>query len=94
MIAPKGPGIRCASEYVRAAAALPACHPPGPRAATHDLLLSYGAAIGGGRAGIIETSFKEECERTCSASKTVLCGGLVELIRAGFETLVEAGYAP
>ena len=60
----------------------------------HDLFLSYGAAIGGGRAGIIETSFKEECETDLFGEQTVLCGGLVELIRAGFETLVEAGYAP
>jgi ketol-acid reductoisomerase len=60
----------------------------------HDLFLSYGAAIGGGRAGIIETSFKEECETDLFGEQSVLCGGLVELIRAGFETLVEAGYAP
>ena len=60
----------------------------------HDLFLSYAAAIGGGRAGIIETSFKEECETDLFGEQTVLCGGLVELIRAGFETLVEAGYAP
>ena len=60
----------------------------------HDLFLSYGAAIGGGRAGIIETTFKEECETDLFGEQTVLCGGLVELIRAGFETLVDAGYAP
>jgi ketol-acid reductoisomerase len=60
----------------------------------HDLFLSYGAAIGGGRAGIIETTFKEECETDLFGEQVVLCGGLVELIRAGFETLVEAGYAP
>jgi ketol-acid reductoisomerase len=60
----------------------------------HDLGLSYGAAIGGGRAGIIETTFKEECETDLFGEQTVLCGGLVELIKAGYETLVEAGYAP
>ena len=60
----------------------------------HDLVLSYAAAIGGGRAGIIETTFKEECETDLFGEQVVLCGGLVELIRAGFETLVEAGYAP
>jgi ketol-acid reductoisomerase len=56
--------------------------------------LSYASAIGGGRAGIIETSFKEECETDLFGEQVVLCGGLVELIRGGFETLVEAGYAP
>ena len=60
----------------------------------HDLGLSYASAIGGGRAGIIETSFREECETDLFGEQVVLCGGLVELIRAGFETLVEAGYAP
>ena len=59
-----------------------------------DLALSYAAANGGGKAGIIETTFKEECETDLFGEQTVLCGGLVELIRAGFETLVEAGYAP
>ncbi len=60
----------------------------------HDLGLSYGAAIGGGRAGIIETTFREECETDLFGEQSVLCGGLVELMKAGFETLVEAGYAP
>ena len=60
----------------------------------HDLGLSYASAIGGGRAGIIETTFKEECETDLFGEQVVLCGGLVELIRAGFETLVEAGYSP
>jgi ketol-acid reductoisomerase len=59
-----------------------------------DLGLSYASAIGGGRAGIIETNFKEECETDLFGEQVVLCGGLVELIRGGFETLVEAGYAP
>ena len=59
-----------------------------------ELGLSYASAIGGGRAGIIETTFREECETDLFGEQVVLCGGLVELIRAGFETLVEAGYAP
>ena len=60
----------------------------------HDLGLSYASAIGGGRAGIIETTFKEECETDLFGEQVVLCGGLVELIKGGYETLVEAGYAP
>ncbi len=60
----------------------------------HDLTLSYGSAIGGGRAGIIETTFREECETDLFGEQSVLCGGLVELMKAGYETLVEAGYAP
>src|SRR4026207_2096284 len=60
----------------------------------HDLGLSYASAIGGGRAGIIETTFKEECESDLFGEQAVLCGGLVELIKAGYETLCEAGYAP
>ena len=60
----------------------------------HDIALSYASAIGGGRAGIIETTFREECETDLFGEQTVLCGGLVELIKAGYETLVEAGYAP
>ncbi|HSM20000.1 MAG TPA: ketol-acid reductoisomerase, partial [Hyphomicrobiales bacterium] len=60
----------------------------------HDIGLSYASAIGGGRSGIIETSFREECETDLFGEQSVLCGGLVELIRAGYETLVEAGYAP
>ena len=61
---------------------------------TQELALSYGAAIGGGRAGIIETTFREECETDLFGEQTVLCGGLTSLIMAGYETLVEAGYAP
>jgi ketol-acid reductoisomerase len=60
----------------------------------HDLGLSYASAIGGGRAGIVEASFREECETDLFGEQVVLCGGLVELIKGGFETLVEAGYAP
>ena len=59
-----------------------------------DIGLSYGCAVGGGRAGIIETTFKEECETDLFGEQVVLCGGLSELITAGFETLVDAGYAP
>ena len=65
-----------------------------PSGNAHEIALSYASAIGGGRAGIIETTFKEECETDLFGEQTVLCGGLVELMRAGFETLVEAGYSP
>ena len=60
----------------------------------HDIALSYASGIGGGRSGIIETTFKEECETDLFGEQAVLCGGVVELIRNGFDTLVEAGYAP
>jgi ketol-acid reductoisomerase len=95
MIAPKGPGHTVRSEYQRGGGVpcLLAIHQDASGNA-HDLGLSYGAAIGGGRAGIIETSFKEECETDLFGEQTVLCGGLVELIKAGYETLVESGYAP
>ncbi|MFM9850705.1 MAG: ketol-acid reductoisomerase [Hyphomicrobiaceae bacterium] len=95
MIAPKGPGHTVRSEYVRGGGVpcLLAIHQDKSGNA-HDLFLSYGAAVGGGRAGIIETTFKEECETDLFGEQTVLCGGLVELIRAGYETLVDAGYAP
>ena len=59
-----------------------------------DLALSYASAIGGGKSGIIETTFKDECETDLFGEQTVLCGGLVELIKNGYETLVEAGYEP
>src|ERR1700689_442554 len=95
MIAPKGPGHTVRSEYQRGAGVpcLLAVHRDVSGNA-HDLGLSYGAAIGGGRAGIIETTFKGECETDLFGEQTVLCGGLVELMKAGYETLVEAGYAP
>ena len=95
MIAPKGPGHTVRAEYQRGAGVpvLMAVHRD-PSGNAHDLTLSYGSAIGGGRAGIIETSFKEECETDLFGEQTVLCGGLVELMKAGYETLVEAGYAP
>jgi ketol-acid reductoisomerase len=95
MIAPKGPGHTVRAEYQRGAGVpmLMAVHRDVSGNA-HDLTLSYGAAIGGGRAGIIETTFREECETDLFGEQTVLCGGLVELMKAGYETLVEAGYAP
>src|SRR6201986_5443489 len=95
MIAPKGPGHTVRSEYQRGAGVpcLVAIHKDASGNA-HDLGLSYASASGGGRAGIIETTFKEECETDLFGEQAVLCGGLVELIKAGYETLVEAGYAP
>jgi ketol-acid reductoisomerase len=95
MVAPKGPGHTVRSEYKRGGGVpcLIAIHQDASGNA-HDLGLSYASAIGGGRAGVIETSFKEECETDLFGEQVVLCGGLVELIRAGYETLTEAGYAP
>jgi ketol-acid reductoisomerase len=95
MMAPKGPGHTVRGEYVKGGGVpcLVAVHSDATGRAL-ELALSYCAAIGGGRSGIIETSFKEECETDLFGEQAVLCGGLVELIRMGFETLVEAGYAP
>ena len=95
MIAPKGPGHTVRSEYQRGAGvpSLVAIHQDISGNA-HDIALSYAAAIGAGRAGVIETTFKEECETDLFGEQAVLCGGLTALIQAGFETLVEAGYAP
>ena len=95
MVAPKGPGHTVRGEYLKGGG-VPSLIAIAQDATgnAHDLALSYASAIGGGRAGIIETSFREECETDLFGEQTVLCGGLVELIRAGFETLVEAGYAP
>ncbi len=95
MVAPKGPGHTVRSEYLRGGGVpcLLAIHKDASGNA-HDLGLSYASAIGGGRAGIIETTFREECETDLFGEQVVLCGGLVELIKAGYETLVEAGYAP
>ncbi len=89
MVAPKAPGHTVRSTYAQGGGVpmLIAVH-QNPSGKARDVALSYAAAIGGGKAGVIETSFKEETETT------VLCGGTVELIKAGFETLVEAGYAP
>ena len=95
MVAPKGPGHTVRSEYVRGGG-VPCllAIDQNPSGNAHDLGLSYACAIGGGRAGVIETSFKEECETDLFGEQAVLCGGLTALITAGYETLVEAGYAP
>jgi len=95
MVAPKGPGHTVRSEYLKGGGvpSLIAVHQDASGNA-HAVGLSYASANGGGRAGIIETTFREECETDLFGEQAVLCGGLVELIRAGFETLVEAGYAP
>ena len=95
MVAPKGPGHTVRSEYLRGGG-VPCliAIDQDPSGNAHDIGLSYASAIGGGRAGIIETSFREECETDLFGEQAVLCGGLTELIKAGFETLVEGGYAP
>jgi ketol-acid reductoisomerase len=95
MVAPKGPGHLVRSEYVKGGGVpcLVAIHQDASGGAL-DLGLSYASAIGGARAGVIETSFKEECETDLFGEQVVLCGGLSALIQAGYETLVEAGYAP
>jgi ketol-acid reductoisomerase len=95
MIAPKGPGHTVRSEFVKGGGVpcLVAVH-QNPSGNALEVALSYASAIGGGRSGVIETSFKEECETDLFGEQTVLCGGLSALIQAGFETLVEAGYAP
>ena len=95
MVAPKGPGHTVRGEYQKGGGVpcLIAVHQDATGGAM-DLGLAYASAIGGGRSGIIETNFREECETDLFGEQAVLCGGLVELIRAGFETLVEAGYAP
>ena len=95
MVAPKGPGHTVRSEYVRGAGV------PSLLAVERDVSgnaseigLSYACALGAGRAGVLETTFKEECETDLFGEQTVLCGGLTSLIQAGYETLVDAGYAP
>lgn len=95
MIAPKGPGHTVRGEYQKGGGVpcLVAVHQNASGNAL-DIALSYASAIGGGRSGVIETSFKEECETDLFGEQAVLCGGLTHLIQAGFETLVEAGYAP
>jgi ketol-acid reductoisomerase len=95
MVAPKGPGHTVRGEYLKGGGVpcLIAVHQDATGGAL-DLGLAYASAIGGGRSGVIETNFREECETDLFGEQAVLCGGLVELIRAGFETLVEAGYAP
>jgi ketol-acid reductoisomerase len=95
MIAPKGPGHLVRSTYTQGGGvpALIAVHQNSSGKAK-DLALSYAAAIGAARGGVIETNFREETETDLFGEQTVLCGGIVELIKAGYETLVEAGYAP
>jgi len=95
MIAPKGPGHTVRSEYQRGGGVpcLVAIHQDATGNA-HDISLAYASGVGGGRSGIIETNFREECETDLFGEQAVLCGGTTALIQAGFETLVEAGYAP
>ncbi len=95
MIAPKGPGHLVRSTYERGAGVpcLIAIHQD-PTGTAKDISLAYASGVGGGRAGIIETSFKEETETDLFGEQAVLCGGATSLVQAGFETLVEAGYAP
>ena len=95
MIAPKGPGHLVRTEYQKGGGVpcLMAVHKDSTGKAK-DLALSYASAVGGGRSGIIETTFKDECETDLFGEQAVLCGGLVELIKKGFETLTEAGYPP
>src|SRR5690606_1717162 len=95
MIAPKGPGHTVRGEYQGGGGVpcLIAVHQDASGNA-HDIALAYASGVGGGRSGIIETNFKEECETDLFGEQAVLCGGITHLIQAGFETLVEAGYAP
>ena len=95
MVAPKGPGHTVRSEYQRGGGVpcLVAVHQDVTGNA-HDIALAYASGVGGGRSGIIETNFREECETDLFGEQAVLCGGTTALIQAGFETLVEAGYAP
>ena len=95
MVAPKGPGHLVRRQYEEGKGV--PCLMAVDRDATgnaHELVLAYASGIGGGRAGIIETTFKDECETDLFGEQAVLCGGATELVRAGFETLVEAGYDP
>jgi ketol-acid reductoisomerase len=95
MIAPKGPGHTVRAEYVRGAG-VPCLVAVDNNSSGNalEIAIAYSSAIGGGRAGIIETTFKEECETDLFGEQSVLCGGLTHLILAGYETLVDAGYAP
>ena len=95
MVAPKGPGHTVRSQFQegKGVPCLIAIHQDATGKA-RDLALAYASGIGGGRAGIFETSFREETETDLFGEQAVLCGGVSELIKAGFETLVEAGYAP
>ncbi len=95
MIAPKGPGHTVRSEYLKGGGvpSLVSVYQNKSGNAL-DIALAYGAGLGAGRSGMIETTFKEECETDLFGEQVVLCGGLSELITAGYETLVNAGYAP
>ena len=95
MVAPKGPGHTVRSEFV-GGGGVPCLIAVSQNASGNamEIGLSYASAIGGGRSGIIETTFREECETDLFGEQAVLCGGLTSLITAGYETLVEAGYAP
>ncbi len=95
MVAPKGPGHTVRSEYQKGGG-VPCLIAVEQNASgnAHDIGLAYASAVGGGRSGIIETTFREECETDLFGEQVVLCGGLTALIMAGYETLVEAGYAP
>jgi ketol-acid reductoisomerase len=95
MVAPKGPGHTVRSEYARGGG-VPCLVAVAQDASGNamDVALAYASGVGGGRSGIIETNFREECETDLFGEQAVLCGGLTHLIQAGFETLVEAGYAP
>src|SRR5215210_1306930 len=95
MVAPKGPGHLVRSEYVKGSGVpcLLAIHQD-PSGTTRQVGLAYASAIGGARAGVIETNFREETETDLFGEQAVLCGGLTSLIQAGYETLVEAGYSP
>jgi ketol-acid reductoisomerase len=95
MVAPKGPGHLVRAEYQRGRG-VPCLIAIGanPSGNAKDIALAYACGIGGGRAGIIETSFREEAETDLFGEQAVLCGGVSALVQAGYETLVEAGYAP
>jgi ketol-acid reductoisomerase len=95
MVAPKGPGRLVRTEY-EAGRGVPCliAVAQDPANDTREVALAYASAIGGGRAGVLETTFKEECETDLFGEQAVLCGGMTRLVTAGFETLVEAGYAP
>jgi len=95
MVAPKGPGHTVRGEYLKGGG-VPSLVAVAQNVTGNalDIALSYASANGGGKGGIIETTFQEECETDLFGEQAVLCGGLVELIKAGFETLVEGGYAP
>src|SRR6187402_2779846 len=95
MVAPKGPGHLVRRQYEEGSGVpcLMAVHQDASGEA-HDLVLAYASGIGGGRAAVIETTFKDECETDLFGEQAVLCGGASELVRAGYETMVEAGYDP